>query len=124
MTITAALPHLLILCLNHLCASLCPPPPVPLPGAGELPSSKGNQWFVSGYLIKMKAFSLPPLSVSPYFMFLVVLRIIKGDFPGSPVVQTLCFQCKGLGSIPVQGTKIPHAMRCGPRKKPKRKKVE
>ena len=33
----------------------------------------------------------------------------SGDFPGGPVVKTLCFQCRGLGWIPAQRTKIPHA---------------
>ena len=33
----------------------------------------------------------------------------KKDFPGCPVVRTLCFQNKGVGLIPGQGTKIPHA---------------
>ena len=32
------------------------------------------------------------------------------DFSGRPVVKTLCFHCRGMGSIPAQGTKIPHAM--------------
>ena len=27
--------------------------------------------------------------------------------PGSPMVRTLHFHCKGVGSIPGQGTKIP-----------------
>ena len=27
-------------------------------------------------------------------------------FPGGPVVKTLCFQCRGAGSIPGQGTKL------------------
>ena len=31
------------------------------------------------------------------------------DFPGGPVAKTPCSQCRGLGSIPGQGTKIPHA---------------
>ena len=38
------------------------------------------------------------------------------DFPGDPTVKTLGFQCRGLGSIPGQGTRchmrqpnIPHA---------------
>ena len=31
------------------------------------------------------------------------------DFPGGPVVKTLCFQWGGMGLIPGQGTKIPHA---------------
>ena len=33
------------------------------------------------------------------------------DFPGSPVVKTPGFQCRGMGSIPGQGTKIPQAVR-------------
>ena len=30
------------------------------------------------------------------------------DFPCGPVVKTPGFQCRGMGSIPGQGTKIPH----------------
>ena len=30
------------------------------------------------------------------------------DFSGSPVVKTLHFHCRGMGSIPGQGTKILH----------------
>ena len=32
------------------------------------------------------------------------------DFPGSPVVKTVLFQCRVTGSIPGWGTKIPHAV--------------
>ena len=32
------------------------------------------------------------------------------DFPGSPLVKTLCFQAEGVSSIPGQGNKIPHAV--------------
>ena len=46
----------------------------------------------------------------------------RRDFPGSPVVKTLCFQCRGTGSIPGLGTKIPHAMLSGQKKKIKRQK--
>ena len=31
------------------------------------------------------------------------------DFPGDPVVKTPCCQCRGEGSIPYQGIRIPHA---------------
>ena len=41
----------------------------------------------------------------------------KGDFPGSPVVMTPCFQCRGMSSIPGQGTKIPHYSWHGQKKK-------
>ena len=30
------------------------------------------------------------------------------DFPGSPVVKTLCFQCRESRFIPVLGTNIHH----------------
>ena len=41
------------------------------------------------------------------------------DFPGNPVVRTLCFQCRVMALIPGQGTKIPHAMQCGQKTKKK-----
>ena len=31
------------------------------------------------------------------------------DFPGRPVVRTLCFHCRGVGLIPGQGIRILHA---------------
>ena len=33
------------------------------------------------------------------------------DFPSGPVVKTLSFHARGIGSIPGQGTKISQAMR-------------
>ena len=33
----------------------------------------------------------------------------RGDFPGGPVVKNLPYNAGDLGSIPGQGTKIPHA---------------
>ena len=35
------------------------------------------------------------------------------DFPGSSVVETLCFKCRGHGFNPWSGTEIPHAARRG-----------
>ena len=35
------------------------------------------------------------------------------DFPGSPLIKTLCFQCKGPRFNPCLGTKIPHAPQHG-----------
>ena len=37
------------------------------------------------------------------------LKLFAGDFPGHPVVKTLCFHCRGSDSILGWGTKIPHA---------------
>ena len=36
-------------------------------------------------------------------------RLGPRDFPGGPVVKTLPFNARDEGSIPGQGTKIPHA---------------
>ena len=40
------------------------------------------------------------------------LKLNLGDFPGSLVVKTPCFQCRGHEFNPGQGTKMPHAMHC------------
>ena len=53
---------------------------------------------------------------------LLFLSKTSQDFPGGPVVKTPCFQCRGMGSIPGQGTKIPQAV--WPKKKKKRKEKE
>ena len=39
-----------------------------------------------------------------------VIRSGGWDFPGGPVVKTLPSTTGGAGSIPGQGTKIPHAL--------------
>ena len=36
-------------------------------------------------------------------------NLVLGDFPGSPVVETLCFHWGSADSIPVWGTGILHA---------------
>ena len=43
----------------------------------------------------------------------------SSDFSGNPVVKTLHFQCRGAGSTPGWGTKIPHAVWCGQKRKKK-----
>ena len=48
------------------------------------------------------------------------LKIKYREFPGGLVVRILGFHCRGLGSIPGQGTEILQAMQHGP-KKEKRK---
>ena len=35
---------------------------------------------------------------------------LNRDFPGGPVVKNISCNARDTGSIPVQGTKIPHAM--------------
>ena len=42
------------------------------------------------------------------------------DFPGGPVLRTLCFQLPSAGSAPRQGTKILQAVRCGHQKQEQR----
>ena len=39
---------------------------------------------------------------------LLLLQRTFNEFPGSPVVRTWCFHCRGMGSIPGLGTEIPH----------------
>ena len=41
------------------------------------------------------------------------------DLSGDPVVKTLPFKAEGVGSIPGQGTKIPHAQGQNPKQKQK-----
>ena len=38
-------------------------------------------------------------------------RMEGGDFPGGPVVKTPHFHCRGTGSIPGWGTKIPRGLK-------------
>ena len=50
---------------------------------------------------------------------IVVLKILKIPCKlGLPWTEvqwlTLCFLCRGEGSVPGRGTKVPHAMQCGP----------
>ena len=47
-------------------------------------------------------------------------HISKGDFPGGPVVNALCFHCSGHGFDPWSGTKIPHAAQRGQKNKKKK----
>ena len=42
------------------------------------------------------------------------------DFPGSPVVKTPASNAGGMGLISEWGTKIPHALQCGQKKKKKK----
>ena len=48
----------------------------------------------------------PDLQVRAVF----ALKTYCGDFPGGPVVKTLPSNAEGMGSIPGQGTKVPHAV--------------
>ena len=43
-----------------------------------------------------------------------ITKCHRGDFPGGPVVKTSLSSAGGVGSIPGQGAKIPHAL--GPKK--------
>ena len=37
------------------------------------------------------------------YTYILHLRTCLGDFPGGPVVRTLCFQCRGCGFDPRMG---------------------
>ena len=49
-------------------------------------------------------------------MISTIKRGICRDVPGSPVVKTRASNAGGAGSIPGQGTKIPHAVQLGQKK--------
>ena len=49
-------------------------------------------------------------------------KIEAQEFPGGPVVKTPCFQGKGHGLIPGQGTKIPQGQKKKKMEKEKKKK--
>ena len=69
-------------------------------------------------LIKTSS-QMPAPPTSPAVATTSAVQHPHGDFPGSLLVKTLCFNCRGMGSIPGQRTKIPHAVR--PKKKEKTK---
>ena len=57
-------------------------------------------------------------------MLIVLQKTMKKkrrDFPSSPMVKTPHSQCRGAGSNPVQGTKIPTPHSMAKKKKKKRK---
>ena len=58
--------------------------------------------------------------LSPLQMTKLRIQEISREFPGSPVVRILGLHCRGLGSIPGQGTEIPQTTRCGQKKKEKK----
>ena len=45
------------------------------------------------------------------------------DFLDGPGVKSLLFYYRGMGSVPGQGTKIPHTLRCGQGKKNTKEKM-
>ena len=53
-----------------------------------------------------------------------VLKCHWRYFSDGPEVKTLCFHCRGVGSIPGQGTKILYATWQGKKKKKKLLKVK
>ena len=52
------------------------------------------------------------------------IKISLQDFPSNPVVKTLPSNAGGLGSIPGQKVKIPHASRPKKKKKNRKQKTE
>ena len=48
-----------------------------------------------------------------YVMFILSQFKSHQEFPGGSVVRTRSFHCWGPGSIPGQGSKIPHGMQPG-----------
>ena len=56
------------------------------------------------------------LTLRIYHLLLAVEISNEGDFSSSPVVKTSPSNAGGIGSIPGQGTKIPHATGCSQKK--------
>ena len=50
--------------------------------------------------------------------------LIVWDFPAGPVVKTPCLHCRGQGSIPGRGAKIPHAAECDQKIKTKNEETK
>ena len=49
--------------------------------------------------------------------YTLIIFLKMKDFPGGPVIKTLYFHCRGVGSIPDQGTMILHAEQDGEKEK-------
>ena len=63
---------------------------------------------------------------TPDFLSLYAASELRSlwDFPGSPVVRTLCFCAGGTGLIPGRGTKITKAMKCSQNKQTETKQTK
>ena len=82
--------------------------------AGEVLTKKTDSVLYSPVQSSFFPFSEEVLLFNMQFEeFSLCFKILLGDFPGSPVVKTLRFHCRGWGSIPRWGTKIPYAAWCG-----------
>ena len=54
---------------------------------------------------------------------ITVIGIFVGEFPGEPVVRTVCFTAKGLDKISACGARIPQAVQHGPPPASAKKKI-
>ena len=61
----------------------------------------------------------PQILVLTRFTQETYFKCVSSGFPGSPMVKICTFNAGGMGSIPGQGTKIPHASWHGQKKKKK-----
>ena len=52
-----------------------------------------------------------------FYRFFFLLKIFLGDFPGSPVVRTPRFLCRGYGLDPWPGNQDPASCTAQPKKK-------
>ena len=59
-------------------------------------------------------------SLTPCLVQCLSQEAVIWNFPGGPVIKTPHFQCRGMGSIPGWGTKIPRASAARPKKKKKK----
>ena len=56
------------------------------------------------------------LSLVPSMLLQMEIFLYFREFPGSPMADTQCLHCQGLGSIPGQGTKMPQAAQSSQKK--------
>ena len=66
----------------------------------------GSSSPVTAMLCKLIHCTLTANPPNGYYLHSTGKEAEAWDFLGSPVVKTPCFQCRGSGSIPSQGTKI------------------
>ena len=75
-------------------------------GSGHLgfPFEDGCSLLLARYNCSSKIESLAHSSICLFFSKLCSKPVLQ-DFPGGPVIKTLSVQCRGLGSLPGQGTR-------------------
>ena len=56
-------------------------------------------------------------SISKFTKSIILVNVVRKQFPGSPVVKTSPSIAEGMGLIPGQGARIPHTWQPKPKHK-------